>query len=428
MTGPLLAALCLGLTLVNLASLALAARRLGRRRPRRRPAAARDDRAPVCGLESFSEETLGSGFRLDYPDYELVFCVADGGDPVVPLVRRLMAAHPAVRSRLIVGEERVGDNPKLNNCVRGWEAAAHDWIVLADSNVLMPPDYVQRLRPPGPPRPASSARPRSAPARRGSGPRSSARSSTPSRRAGNMPARASGSASPRARACCGTARSSTGRAGSGRSPPRSPRTRRRRSSCAPPGAGSTSSRRRSRSPSAGAGPRRCGRGNCAGRACAGSPSRCSSPPRSASAPCRRCSPLRRPRRGRRLLAALAVAVAWYGPEWRLAGRMGWHRSWRLPLACLVRDALLLPIWAAAWIARGITWRGNAMDIRTKPAAGLRAPCGRRRRRPDRGQSGGPDCRSGGREERPAQRVREDECPLERVSGAKAEVTDVTAGA
>lgn len=33
----------------------------------------------------------------------------------------------------------------LNNCVKGWNAATHDWIVIADSNVLMPRDYTHRL-------------------------------------------------------------------------------------------------------------------------------------------------------------------------------------------------------------------------------------------------------------------------------------------
>ncbi|MFC6050154.1 glycosyltransferase, partial [Methylobacterium hispanicum] len=101
---------------------------------------------PVCGVETFSEETLTRGLRLDYPAYEVVFCVADAGDPVLPLVHRLIDAHPAVPARVVIGDERVSDNPKLNNCVRGWEAARHDWIVLADSNVLMPPDYLQQMQ------------------------------------------------------------------------------------------------------------------------------------------------------------------------------------------------------------------------------------------------------------------------------------------
>ncbi|KQT90298.1 ceramide glucosyltransferase [Methylobacterium sp. Leaf466] len=140
--------LCALLTLVNLVSLAMAARRLGRSDGRSTfPVGAPVSLVrPVCGIEAFSEEMLTRGFKLDYPDYELIFCVADADDPIVPLLHRLMAAHPRVPSRLIVGDERVSDNPKLNNCVRGWEAARHEWVVLADSNVLMPPDYLQRLQ------------------------------------------------------------------------------------------------------------------------------------------------------------------------------------------------------------------------------------------------------------------------------------------
>ncbi len=100
---------------------------------------------PVCGVDNFVEDTLASSFRLDYPDYEIIFCVAHERDPVVPILRALLAAHPHVQAQLLVGDDRVSQNPKLNNCVKGWDAAAHDWIVIADSNVLMPPDYVQRL-------------------------------------------------------------------------------------------------------------------------------------------------------------------------------------------------------------------------------------------------------------------------------------------
>jgi len=100
---------------------------------------------PVCGVDNFVEDTLASTFGLDYPDYEIIFCVAQARDPIVPLVQQLIAAHPHVPTRLLVGDDRVNGNPKLNNCVKGWNAAANEWIVIADSNVLMPPDYLQRL-------------------------------------------------------------------------------------------------------------------------------------------------------------------------------------------------------------------------------------------------------------------------------------------
>lgn len=100
---------------------------------------------PVCGMENYIEETLRSAFHLDYPRYEIVFCAANAHDAAVPLVRRLIAAHPHVAARLLIGNETISDNPKLNNVCKGWRASAYDWIVMADSNVLMPRDYIERL-------------------------------------------------------------------------------------------------------------------------------------------------------------------------------------------------------------------------------------------------------------------------------------------
>ncbi len=95
--------------------------------------------------EPFLEETLAAGFALDRPDYELIFCAEHPDDPAVEVVRRLMAAHPETAARLLVGVDPISGNPKLNNCAKGWRAARHDWVVLADSNVLMPPDCIRRL-------------------------------------------------------------------------------------------------------------------------------------------------------------------------------------------------------------------------------------------------------------------------------------------
>src|SRR5579863_3392048 len=100
---------------------------------------------PLCGVETFSRETLRSIFALDYPSYEIIFCLADADDPIAPLVRRAIAANPDRPARLLIGDDRISANPKLNNVVKGWKAARHDWVIIADSNVLMPRDYIQRL-------------------------------------------------------------------------------------------------------------------------------------------------------------------------------------------------------------------------------------------------------------------------------------------
>lgn len=376
MTGTVLAAaLCLGLTLINLVSLGIAMGRIGRtRRGGDEASVPVSIVRPVCGLETFSEETLRSGFLLDYPAYELVFCVARAGDPIVPLVRRLMAEHPGIPSRLIVGDERVSRNPKLNNCVRGWEASRHDWIVLADSNVLMPPDYLQRLRAAWRPdtglvcstpvgaRPQGfwaevecaflntlQARWQYAGESLGLGfaqgksmlwhrPFLDARGGI----------RALGAEIAEDAAATKLVRAAGRRVHLVGAPFPQPLGRRRLAEVWSRQVRWARLRRVTFplffAPEIGTGavpPALLGF-LAAGGGLTGS------------------------------LAALSVCGLWYGTEWRLAARNGWHRSWRMPAACLVRDLLLIPLWCAAWIARGTVWRGTAMDIPTKTAARLEA--------------------------------------------------------
>jgi ceramide glucosyltransferase len=100
---------------------------------------------PVCGIDNFVEATLRSTFALNYPNYEILFCAASARDPVIALVKSLIAEHPHIPAKLLVGDERISANPKLNNVLKGWRAAANDRIVMADSNVLLPRDYLQRL-------------------------------------------------------------------------------------------------------------------------------------------------------------------------------------------------------------------------------------------------------------------------------------------
>jgi ceramide glucosyltransferase len=152
MTVPIVAAasFCGTALVFHIISIIVAARRC---RPRPAAPSGREGAAappvsivrPVCGLDNFLEETLRTSFELDYPRYELIFCVASMRDPAIAVVQRLIAAHPHSDARLLIGDDQVSQNPKLNNCVKGWRAAKHDWIVMADSNVLMPRDYIRRL-------------------------------------------------------------------------------------------------------------------------------------------------------------------------------------------------------------------------------------------------------------------------------------------
>lgn len=146
----------LGLACLIFAAAALAIQILSnglaiRRCRRGRPAATAWQRPavtlvrPLCGLEHFSRETLESTFAIDYPGYEILFCVADAGDPILPLLREIVAAHPGRDARILVGDDAVGANPKLNNMAKGFRLSSHQHIVFVDSNVFTPPDYLDQL-------------------------------------------------------------------------------------------------------------------------------------------------------------------------------------------------------------------------------------------------------------------------------------------
>lgn len=100
---------------------------------------------PLRGVEPFSRETLAATFAIEYPDYEILLCVADAGDPVVPIVRAAIAEHGHRAARLLIGEDALSSNPKLNNMAKGFRQARHGYIVFVDSNVLTPPDYLDQL-------------------------------------------------------------------------------------------------------------------------------------------------------------------------------------------------------------------------------------------------------------------------------------------
>jgi ceramide glucosyltransferase len=67
---------------------------------------------------------------------------------------------------------------------------------------------------------------------------------------------------------------------------------------------------------------------------------------------------------------VGLFAAWYGAELLLAARMKWPVSVRLTLCMLIRDLALPALWVAGWTGHTFVWRGNAMNI--KPARSLPA--------------------------------------------------------
>lgn len=94
---------------------------------------------PLRGLDCNLYENLESSFTQAYPKFEILFSVAQSNDQAIPIVRALQDKFPDVDSRLIIGEEVTGVNPKINNLNRSYKAAKYDILWIADSNALNGP-------------------------------------------------------------------------------------------------------------------------------------------------------------------------------------------------------------------------------------------------------------------------------------------------
>jgi len=98
---------------------------------------------PVRGLDHHAYENFASFCGLDYPEYEILFAVADPDDPVIPIIETLRKNNPEQAIRLIVGVEQLGITLKTNSLVRLAREARHELLVINDSDVRVEKDYLR---------------------------------------------------------------------------------------------------------------------------------------------------------------------------------------------------------------------------------------------------------------------------------------------
>jgi ceramide glucosyltransferase len=100
---------------------------------------------PLRGLEDGIFESIESFFKLDYPKYEILMSVADASDPTVSVARALIAKYPGISATLIIGDVKVGANPKINNMLRSYQRAQYETILISDSNARVLPNYLRNM-------------------------------------------------------------------------------------------------------------------------------------------------------------------------------------------------------------------------------------------------------------------------------------------
>ncbi|MBX9933162.1 MAG: bacteriohopanetetrol glucosamine biosynthesis glycosyltransferase HpnI [Methylobacterium sp.] len=101
---------------------------------------------PLCGTEPNLYENLETFCRQIYAGpVQIVFGVQNAADPAIAVVRRLAEAYPALRLDLVVDARQHGANRKVSNLINMSATIAHDIVVLADSDMVVQPDYLERV-------------------------------------------------------------------------------------------------------------------------------------------------------------------------------------------------------------------------------------------------------------------------------------------
>ncbi|MEH3144968.1 MAG: bacteriohopanetetrol glucosamine biosynthesis glycosyltransferase HpnI [Methylobacterium frigidaeris] len=122
------------------------ARRLAPRLPAGAAAPSVTVLKPLCGTEPNLFENLSTFCTQTYAgSVQIVFGIQNAADPAIAVVQRLRAAHPALRIDLVLDARQHGSNRKVSNLVNMAGAIAHDVVVLADSDMVVAPDYLDRL-------------------------------------------------------------------------------------------------------------------------------------------------------------------------------------------------------------------------------------------------------------------------------------------
>lgn len=100
---------------------------------------------PIRGLDPDAAENLASFCRLDYPEYEIVYCVDPGDEAVLQLLATLIRDFPQCHIRVLHGSGRVATNDKVAKLARLVSDATHEVVVISDSDVRVRPDYLHRV-------------------------------------------------------------------------------------------------------------------------------------------------------------------------------------------------------------------------------------------------------------------------------------------
>jgi ceramide glucosyltransferase len=100
---------------------------------------------PVHGAEPGLEAHLETFFKQDYPEYEILFCARTEHDAGLETARRVAARYPAIPVKFLWTGEPPYINAKAASMELMEREAAHEILVISDSDVRVTPDYLRAV-------------------------------------------------------------------------------------------------------------------------------------------------------------------------------------------------------------------------------------------------------------------------------------------
>ncbi|MDZ7961202.1 MAG: bacteriohopanetetrol glucosamine biosynthesis glycosyltransferase HpnI [Aulosira sp. DedQUE10] len=100
---------------------------------------------PICGVDRDAENNLSSFCQQDYPQYQIIFAVRDRQDPGIEVINKIIQQFPHVDIHLVVSDRIIGANLKVSNLANAVTAAKHEILLIADSDIRVDRDYLQRV-------------------------------------------------------------------------------------------------------------------------------------------------------------------------------------------------------------------------------------------------------------------------------------------
>jgi ceramide glucosyltransferase len=100
---------------------------------------------PLHGSPAYLEECLEGYFKLEYPEYELIFCARKPDDAGLAVARKLAERYPRIPVTILHSGEPPWMNARCYSMHLMAETARHDLLVATDADIPVGPEYLREM-------------------------------------------------------------------------------------------------------------------------------------------------------------------------------------------------------------------------------------------------------------------------------------------